>query len=323
MIELILPSTRRVCAMTQCVTIDADAMKRYAGMLAERKVTPAKHWILDDAYFSPRILALDLERQLLFFFLFNLLSFSYWGKPKWAIQTDQGMLDGSFAMSYVLLNAIDSGYGTVESWKEISFQDFESMMHSPVAVIPLIEMRFDMIRSTFRIIADRKRSFLSLLRDAGGDVSNFVDELHDAFPAFHDESPYKGERVYFLKKAQLFAADCFYVMKGHESGLANIDALTACADYKLPQLLESFGILKYEQSLLEKIQKRELFEPDSPEEVAIRAATIVAVDDILLLLNEYLPVPLNGMELNNMLWISSQDIQRDMHPYHLVRTVKY
>jgi len=309
--------------MTESVLIDSNAVNQYARKLAQGKNASAKHWILDDAYFSPRILSLDTERKLLFFFVFNLLSFSYWGKPKWSVETEQGMMDGSFAMSHVLLNAIHAGLGTTTAWKDLSFSDFRELMSSPIAEIPLLEKRFDIIHSTFGILADRNVSILGLLHASAGNVSQFVDSLHDMMPAFRDESFYAGESVYFLKKAQLFAADCFYMTKGNDACLKNIDALTACADYKLPQLLKSLEILQYEQSLLKRINRGDLLEQDSQEEIAIRAATIVAVDEILLLMNELNPVRINAMELNNMLWTSSQEIQRDMHPYHLVRTVKY
>lgn len=52
------------------------------------------------------------------------------------------------------------------------------------------------------------------------------------------------------------------------------------ADYRVPQILHHLCILSYPASLIRKLRKGRRFEPGSREEMSLRAASIVAVEQV-------------------------------------------
>ena len=61
----------------------------------------------------------------------------------------------------------------------------------------------------------------------------------------------------------------------------DIDQLTTFPDYRVPQILRHAGAIRYSDSLAEKVDQRVEVEIGSVEEVGIRAATVVAVDQLV------------------------------------------
>lgn len=82
----------------------------------------------------------------------------------------------------------------------------------------------------------------------------------------------------FLKKAQLFLA--FVAGWLREMGiLVEID-LTAYADYQVPNVLRALNVLEYAPTLATAIDRGRWLTSGSPEECAIRAATVKACEEI-------------------------------------------
>jgi len=104
--------------------------------------------------------------------------------------------------------------------------------------------------------------------------------------------------------------------------LDNLDKLTAFADYKLPQMLRSFGIIKYSESLANKVDSYVLIEKDSEEEVEIRSATIWAVEFIRQGLRKKYNF-ITSSHIDSMLWNKSQTRTREEKPYHRTLTTAY
>lgn len=83
----------------------------------------------------------------------------------------------------------------------------------------------------------------------------------------------------FLKKAQL----ALWMAKGmlKSGGIeAPVVDLTCFADYQVPKVLRGLGILSYAPGLAAMVDAGKLIEQDSPMEVAIRSASIVACEMI-------------------------------------------
>lgn len=68
---------------------------------------------------------------------------------------------------------------------------------------------------------------------------------------------------------------------GHEPEFKNKHELTMFADYRVPQILRHLGILVYGQELAQKVDSETELPYSSPEEVQIRAATVLAVQKIM------------------------------------------
>jgi hypothetical protein len=116
--------------------------------------------------------------------------------------------------------------------------------------------------------------FAAVLDDAGDSAVSLVRTLA-GWECFADASRYDGLTVPFLKRAQIAAADL------HRAGLARFDdlaRLTMFADNLVPHVLRLDGILEYDPILVERIERGELIEHGSHEEVEIRACALHAVE---------------------------------------------
>ncbi len=255
-----------------------------------------------------------------FVFLFNALSFCYWGEPKWTIEYGDKTHDGAWGMILALGRAIDDGIALTD-FKYLASIDrdtFARVLRGNVE-IPLFEERFLIAREIGSVMSERFGGDVGRLSLAsGGDALSFVDVVTRTFPSFADQSDYHGEEVAFNKRAQLLAADLGQ-MFGILSGLEN---LTACADYKLPQILRKNGILEYDAPLAAHVDACEELQHGLPEEVEIRASTIWAVE--LVRREVALRIPLiRSYEINDHLWLATQEKYPDDMPYHRTRTTAY
>ncbi len=119
--------------------------------------------------------------------------------------------------------------------------------------------------------------------------------------------------------------------------LRNLDKLTAFADYKIPQILRSLGVIKYTKQLANKIDSYELIQKGSEDENEIRAATIWAVELIRnevekkserseTLIREGLQKKydfITASHIDSMLWKMSQTKAKGEKPYHRTLTTAY
>jgi hypothetical protein len=157
-------------------------------------------------------------------------------------------------------------------------------------------------------------SFLALARCGSGSAVVLAGHLA-GLPGWRDVSPYHGEEVPFFKRAQLAAADL------HLQGLApasDLAALTLFSDNLVPHVLRIDGVLEFEPALVARIDREELLEHDSPEEVEIRACAIHAVE-LLVAAHE----GTTATAVDNVLWHRGADARYKAHPRHRARTTAY
>ena len=84
--------------------------------------------------------------------------------------------------------------------------------------------------------------------------------------------------VPFLKRAQIAAAD---LARAGVAEFDDLDRLTMFADNLVPHVLRLDGILRFDPELVARIDREELIEHGSPEEVEIRACALHAVELIV------------------------------------------
>jgi hypothetical protein len=157
-------------------------------------------------------------------------------------------------------------------------------------------------------------SFLGLARSGDGSAVALAEHLAQ-LPTWHDVSPYDGLRVPFFKRAQLAAADL------HLQGIApavDVAALTLFADNLVPHVLRIDGVLEFADELVARIDREELIEHDSPEEVEIRACALHAVE---LLVAEHGAT--DATAVDNTLWHRGGAPRYKDHPRHRARTTAY
>ena len=157
-------------------------------------------------------------------------------------------------------------------------------------------------------------SFLSLARCGDGSAVRLAERLA-SLPTWLDVSPYDGATVPFFKRAQLAAADL------HLQGIApaaDVAALTLFADNLVPHVLRIDCVLEFDAPLVARIERGELLEHDSPEEVEIRACAVHAVE-LLVAAHERT----TATAVDNALWHRGGAQRYKAHPRHRARTTAY
>ncbi len=162
---------------------------------------------------------------------------------------------------------------------------------------------------------ERGGSFLELARSGDGSAERLATQLA-TWDTWHDVSPYGEARIPFYKRAQIAAADLAL------AGLApasDLHRLTIFADNLVPHVLRIDGVLTFEPELVRRIDREELLEHDSPEEVEIRACALHACE----LLVQAHPQPTTATAIDNQLWHRGAQPRYKAHPRHRARTTAY
>ena len=315
----ILETTKFVMENSDFVKINRRRLVEFSNGFDHGKT---EHWLsaapFDFSHFGD-------EEKLHFVIIFNALSFCYWGEPKWTVEYKGKKHDGAWGMILALGRGIEEGVALLnfEHCAQISKEEFSKILRGDNE-IPLLEKRWKILREIgTNMIAKYNGKASNLIAEAHGNAQKLVENIAQNFPFFLDTSLYKNEEVDFYKRAQLLAADIYQVFDGQSFGtLKNVDQLTACADYKLPQILRKLGILEYATVLAKKVDTKIEIDHNSPEEVEIRANTIWAVEFIKKEVKKRSPQILS-FEVNDHLWLMSQEKFSDDKPYHRTRTTAY
>jgi hypothetical protein len=137
-----------------------------------------------------------------------------------------------------------------------------------------------------------------------------------SWACFADSSDYDGITVPFLKRAQIAAADL------HRAGVARFDdlhGLTMFADNLVPHVLRLDGVLTFDQALVDRIERGELIEHGSPEEVEIRACALHAVELIVAAR----AAAVTAADVDLLLWNRGQQPRYKAAPRHRSRCTAY
>lgn len=255
-------------------------------------------------------------------FIQDAINFCFWsrkGKPKWAIEYPAGETsDGWNALAASFDRALEEGTPLLQAdyIAKVTEADTRGIFRSSNETeIPLLKQRTAILRETGRILQkDFNGNVEYLIKQAGRDAAKIAETVIEHFPSFPDTSRVNGSKVYFFKRAQIFAYDLSLL---RDINITNIDRLTAFADYKLPQILRSLGVLRYRKPLAKKVDSMHLIPQDSREEIEIRAATIWVCERLA----EELRIP--AAIVDNALWTLSQETNGAMKPYHRTLTTCY
>jgi len=172
------------------------------------------------------------------------------------------------------------------------------------------------------LIARFDGSFLDLIAAADRSIGQLIEILSEQ-PFFRDVSDYRGREVPFYKRAQILASDLSLAFGRSGPGrFDDIDRLTIFADNLVPHVLRLDGILSYERELSERIERGELIEGGSEEEVEIRACAVHAVELIVAALTEG-GSRVTAREIDCLLWNRGQSPVYKQTPRHRTRTVFY
>ena len=164
-------------------------------------------------------------------------------------------------------------------------------------------------------------SAAELVRSAGGSAAALVTTL-GAMPLAHDVARYgAGDReieVPLYKRAQITVSHLARAFGREGLGrFDDVDRLTAFADNLVPHVLRMAGVLVYDDDLADRIEREELLEPGSPEEVEVRACALYAVELLAA------RTGLTAAAIDHQLWQRGQDPEIKAVPRHRCRCTWY
>ena len=271
-----------------------------------------KNWLLYNPY---NLLDLDIETLVNFLLVFESIDYSFWGQPKWTIETEDGLKDGSDALLYDMLKyAKKLGNAT---FNDVSFNEFRNILKGNIE-IPFLEERYKTI-SEINEIVNKKMSgnFYKYIKNITSDTELF-NLIINNFESFKDERIYDGKVIYFYKLAQLLTSDILHLREEIEKITVDYSNLIGCADYKIPQVLRALGITKYDKELSYMVDNKKEIEISSKYEVEIRASQIFVLGYIKNRLNSF-----KSVDINDFLFNYSKKLKNIVKPYHLCRNKNY
>lgn len=317
----VLSSTAEVVAHAQEVRIDPVRVEQVADALAPSRVSPPA-WNYTNHFFDAHRPTASVH----YIFLLDALNFCFWGSPKWGIVYRGRSLNGYWALAAALKRAAlrDPAILSPQVWAELPPSALAGILQGQGSEIPLFIERWRHVRELGRVLTEHwSGSAVNLVRAANRDAGRLARLVADNFSSFADTSNYRGRGVYFYKRAQILVGDLYGSFGGARWGaFDNLDVLTCFADYKLPQILRAWGILRYSPPLARRVDAQRELAKDSESEIEIRAATIWAVE----FLREALQSrgrTLMSVQVDWYLWEASQARLKQGKPYHRVRTEYY
>ena len=255
-----------------------------------------------------------------FLLIYDAIDFSFWGNPKWTIDANGKNLDGGIALLHCIFNLFN-GRNSIEVYYQLenmTLEDFKDILKGNID-IPLLEERYKIVTGIAKIVNTKMNgNFYDHIKDMNTDQEIFKTLISN-FNNFEDTRTYNEKTIYFYKLAQLLTSDILHVIEIKEKRNVNYSNLLGCADYKIPQVMQSLGILEYDTKLLSLLETKTEIEENSEYEVEIRASMLVVINYIYEQINK----SIDRIDINDFIWSKSQDKTKKYKPYHLTRTTSY
>lgn len=193
---------------------------------------------------------------------------------------------GAFGMTMCFKRALDEGIPVLDSrfLMNLTEKDAEHIFRCRNTAIPMFLQRVDNLISVGRVLHDQFGSFTKIFEKCNFEFPKIVSYLTGLFSAYFDKSFYHGRYIEFNKRAQLFP------MMYHGRALSSDGRLQPIrdpenfepvADYEVPKILRMFGAIRYSPELAAKVDGGIVIPKNSPEEIEIRAMTVVATAQLL------------------------------------------
>ena len=248
----------------------------------------------------------NIEEVIQYFFVGNAINFCFWNENCYDRYTYKGFT-GSAAMWKFIDNPIllNSYY-----LKNISLLDWEDLER-----MPLPEKRIEALREVGNVLCDKyDGKAVNICISENWDAEKIVKRVVKEFRCWKDEY----NNVKFNKRARLFAV-MIYGRFADKKLISNIINFPCLADYQLPKVLHSMGILLYSNELNRMIIEQKEIPYQSKMEYDIRSKTLQAVQ----MISEELfrdGVLVKPIYLDYYIWNLSHSINE---PHHLTKTMAY
>ena len=300
-------SYKYVCKNSKHVHINYEKIDELINNLDTSKI---KYWLDSNPY---EIMNMDLKDLIDFLLIYHTIGdYCFWGNPKWEIETDNGKLDGSYAIMFLTINRFKTNKNF-----DMTYEEFKEMLSGNVE-IPLLQDRYNNLVEMNCFLKKHNKSFYEMVKDMTKDTE-LLEFIINNFSYFEDTSTYDEKKILFYKRAQLLTSDILHFMQIKENIIVDYSNLIGCADYKIPQVMRCYGILEFSKELEEKIDNKIELPEESIEEIEIRANDLAVINYIHEKLDKKIP----RMDINDYIWLLGQDKTKMTKPYHRTLTKHY
>lgn len=282
------------------------------------------------------------EKAVNWIFVVDTLNFCFWlpeKNKKWQISHKGSVYSGYFALCVAIKRAVERGTDMTDPkvYSQLTLKELQTILEGSdsSSVLPLMKERLDSLRQVGNVLLEKfDGSFLNCVKESKNSAQTLLRTIVTEFPCFRDESIYKGKKVGFYKRAQILVSDIWSCFEGKGLGkFDDIDSITMFADYRVPQVLVHFGVLKYSSDLYNKLKAGEILENGCDEELEIRGCSIAAVERIkervLKLMskdnNGDSELMCNSILVDYYLWEYRRNHQKELQdiPFHRVISIYY
>lgn len=302
----VLESCRWIVSQASSVTLRKEALQT---ILDRQHTIPKLQWNFDKVHFCD---GTPLTAQYLL--IVDTLNFCFWPVPEFQYGDLAGGLKRSLEKD---ANALDA-----ERLAVCDGLMLRNLLQWP-GTIPLEEERVMLVREVGRaLVKNFSGQAANLINAAEGSAIALVELVTAYLPGFRDHCVYRGRQVFLYKRAQIFVADIWGAFQGQGlGGFRDIDRLTMFADYLVPAVFRKWGVLEYIPELAAKVDRKEEVLPGTEEEVEIRAACVVATDELRTLLEQKTQEQIISIQLDWWLWSQGAALENLVH--HRTRTIYY
>ncbi|KAG8558864.1 hypothetical protein GDO81_017167 [Engystomops pustulosus] len=214
------------------------------------------------------------EDALNWVFFADTLNFSFWSEnqdKKYLVKYKGKDYSGYWSFCAAINRALDEGIPitTASYYSDITLDQLKYVFRSDTDVpITMIETRLEILHQTGKILMEKfGGSFLNCVKMSERSAAKLMQLVVENFPSYRDEAVFQGKKVAFYKRAQILVGDTWAVLEGkNEGSFHDIQKITMFADYRVPQTLLHFGVIRYSEEIVKKLK-----------EGLIQTAAIVAI----------------------------------------------
>jgi len=220
---------------------------------------------------------------------------------------------------FTIATALTERFTTRGSWSAARLADIDAVeIAGTLRQDPdheLMALFADSLNDLGRQVSDEHGGRFADVVDAAGSSAVTLVQTLSGWESFADTSRYDGIELPFLKRAQIAAAD---LSRAGVAAFRDLDRLTMFADNLVPHVLRLDGLLHYDDALLERIERGELIEHDSPEEIEIRACAVHTVARIAAE-----RAGAREADVDSLLWHRGREARYKAVPRHRSRCTAY
>lgn len=277
----------------------------------------------------------DQEKKAAWIFLIDTMNYAFWtekSKTPFTVSYNGKNWTGYWSLCAAIKKYIEKDESILEPsfWANSKIEDWAKVFVSETETpIPFLEWRQETISEAGKWIVEKyEGSVYKMIKSCNKSALALTELVRANLKSYRDQCEYHGRTVYFLKRAQILPADIHYAFFGEKGEVADncqftdISSLTMFADYRVPQAINFFKLMHYDDFLMDQLRNHPHLEHGSELECEIRGCSIQAVEK----LKTFIKYPaVNSVLIDFVLWPYAKEHTEEMKdiPIHMTCSVFY